>query len=115
MNRAANTSTQVSVAIWYANMALRSDRQDMPCPFRYDQITPTSGRRNAIDTRNTLPYTRLAPMPTPMKPEMAGCSGSLRTTRTTAIRAALASEPQIATVRLNTVLSRTNTSTGTDE
>src|SRR5262245_24200704 len=116
-------------------MALRSDFHDMPWPFRYDQITPTSGRRNAMDTRKTLPYTRLAQMPnrkkplaepvryamnaampTPMKPEMAGWIGSLRTTRITAIRAALPSEPQIETARLwKTVLSRTNTSTGTDE
>jgi hypothetical protein len=54
-------------------------------------------------------------MPTPKKPEIAGCTGSLRTTRSTVMAAAMPREPQIATVSPNSEFSSTKTSTGTDE
>ncbi len=52
---------------------------------------------------------------TPKKPEMAGCSGSLRTSRSTVMATALPSELQMAAVRPKNEFARTNTTTGSDE
>jgi len=56
-----------------------------------------------------------AAMATPKKPEIAGCSGCLRTIRRMVISTALPTELQIAACNPKIELIRTNTNTGTDE
>ena len=56
-----------------------------------------------------------AAIATPKNPEIAGCRGSLRTTRSTVIATALPTEVQMAAVRPKNAFARTKTITGTDE
>ena len=56
-----------------------------------------------------------AAIATPKNPEIAGCSGSLRTSRSTVMATALPTDVQMAAVRPKNAFARTNTTTGSDE
>jgi hypothetical protein len=101
----------------------------MPC-----QITPANGQRTSADTRKTTPSSALyqmpsrkksraspvrcamnAPIATPNSPETAGCSGSLRTSRHTAMATATPIAATSAGPSEATALTSTKTTTGTVE